>query len=83
MFESKEILHRLVGAWWFFALFVVSAIFNTIPGEEFLFRGIFPPKMEGVFRRWSWLAKEVLCGDFVWPIGTLMQKTPPAIRHVY
>ena len=37
--ESWEILDRLVGAWWFFALFVVNAIFNTILGEEFLFRG--------------------------------------------
>lgn len=30
--ESWEILDRLVGAWWFFALFVVNAIFNTILG---------------------------------------------------
>src|SRR5215203_40338 len=38
-FESQEILQRLEGAWWFFALFVISAVFNTILGEEFLFRG--------------------------------------------
>src|SRR5688572_22197249 len=36
--ESQAILDRLVGAWWFFALFVVNAIFNTVLGEEFLFR---------------------------------------------
>jgi hypothetical protein len=30
--ESQEMLDRLVGAWWFFALFVVNAIFNTILG---------------------------------------------------
>ena len=36
---SQEILGRLVGAWWFLALFVVQAIFNTILGEEFLFPG--------------------------------------------
>ena len=41
IFESQEILERLVGAWWFFALFVVLAVFNTILGEEFLFRGVF------------------------------------------
>jgi len=56
VFESQEILNRLVGAWWFLALFVVQAIFNTILGEEFLFRGVLLPKMEGVFGRWSWVA---------------------------
>jgi hypothetical protein len=34
---SQEILGRLVGAWWFFALFVVQAIFNTILGRSFYF----------------------------------------------
>ncbi len=62
VFESQEILHRLVGAWWFFALFVIFAIFNTILGEEFLFRGILLPKMPRVLRRWSWLANGVLFG---------------------
>src|SRR5215204_4156150 len=32
IFESQEILGRLVGAWWFFALFVIYAVFNTILG---------------------------------------------------
>jgi membrane protease YdiL (CAAX protease family) len=60
--ESQEILERLVGAWWFFGLFVANAIFNTILGEEFLFRGVLLPKMEGVFGRWSWLANGILHG---------------------
>ena len=64
IFESTEILERLVGAWWFFALFVVFAIFNTILGEEFLFRGVLLPKMEGVFGRWSWVANGVLFGFY-------------------
>ena len=59
---SQEILQRLVGAWWFLALFVVQAIFNTILGEELLFRGVLLPKMEGVFRRGSWVANSVLFG---------------------
>lgn len=63
-FESQEILDRLVGAWWFFALFVAQAIFNTILGEEFLFRGVLLPKMEGVFGRWSWVANGVLFGFY-------------------
>ena len=58
--ESQEILDRLVGAWWFLVLFIVLAIFNTILGEEFLFRGVLLPKMEGVFGRWSWVANGVL-----------------------
>ena len=57
---SQEILQQLVGAWWFFALVVVQAIFNTILGEELLFRGVLLPRMEGVFGRWSWVANNVL-----------------------
>jgi membrane protease YdiL (CAAX protease family) len=62
--ESQEMLDRLVGAWWFFALFAVNAIFHTILGEEFLFRGVLLPKMEGVFGRWSWVANGVLFGFY-------------------
>ena len=40
-------LHRLVGAWWFLACMWLTLIFNTILGEEFLFRGVLLPKMEG------------------------------------
>ena len=57
---SQEILQRLEGAWWFFALFVVMSVFNTILGEEFLFRGVLLPKMEGVFGRGSWVANSIL-----------------------
>jgi membrane protease YdiL (CAAX protease family) len=60
IFESQEILDRLVGAWWFFGLFLVFAVFNSILGEEFLFRGVLLPKMEGVFGRWSWVANGVM-----------------------
>src|SRR5918994_3576355 len=60
IFGSQEVLARLEGAWWFFALFVVNAAFNTILGEEFLFRGVLLPKMEGVFGRFSWVANRIL-----------------------
>jgi membrane protease YdiL (CAAX protease family) len=63
-FGSQEVLEGLVGAWWFLALFIVQAIFNTILGEEFLFRGILLPKMEGVFGRGSWVANSVLFGFY-------------------
>jgi uncharacterized protein len=35
---SQEVQQRLVGAWWFFALFVILSVFNTILGEGLLFR---------------------------------------------
>jgi membrane protease YdiL (CAAX protease family) len=63
-FESQEVLDRLVGAWWFLGLFVVNAVFNTILGEEFLFRGVLLPKMTGVFGRWSWAANGLLFGFY-------------------
>ena len=44
------------------ALFVVNAVFNTVLGEELLFRGVLLPKMSGVFGRWDWLANGVLFG---------------------
>jgi membrane protease YdiL (CAAX protease family) len=62
IFGSQEILQRLEGDWWFFALFVNRAAFNTILGKEFLFRGVLLPRMEGVFGRWSWVANSVLFG---------------------
>jgi membrane protease YdiL (CAAX protease family) len=64
IFQFQEILRRLEGAWWFFALFVIQAVFNTILGEEFLFRGVLLPKMEGVFGRFSWVANGVLFGVY-------------------
>ena len=64
VFASREVLGRLAGAWWFLGLFVINAVFNTILGEEFLFRGILLPRMEGVFGRWSWLANGALFGCY-------------------
>jgi membrane protease YdiL (CAAX protease family) len=57
---SQEILARLEGAWWFFALFVVMSVFNTVLGEELLFRGVLLSRMEGVFGRGSWVANSIL-----------------------
>jgi uncharacterized protein len=41
---------------------VLYAAFNTILGEELLFRGVLLPRMGGVFGRWSWAANGVLFG---------------------
>lgn len=62
--SSQEILERLQGAWWFLGLYGVNALFNTVLGEEFLFRGVLLPKMEGVFGKWSWVANGVLFGFY-------------------
>ena len=36
------------------------AIFNTVLGEELLFRGLLLPRMNGAFGRWDWVANGVL-----------------------
>jgi membrane protease YdiL (CAAX protease family) len=59
---SEERKAALVGAWQVFGLFVVLGVFNTILGEELLFRGILLPKMHGVFGKRDWLANGVLFG---------------------
>lgn len=48
------------GRWWLLGLAVVSITFNYFLGEEFLFRGVLLPKMEGVFGKYDWLANAVL-----------------------
>ncbi|NJC97587.1 MAG: CPBP family intramembrane metalloprotease [Anaerolineales bacterium] len=57
---TPEMRVQLVGAWGMLALFSVSALFNTFLGEEFLFRGVLLPKMEGVFGKWDWVANGVM-----------------------
>lgn len=85
IFESQQILQRLVGAWWFFGLFVVFAVFNSILGEEFLFRGVLLPKMEGVFGRWSWVANGVLFGFYHvhQPWGILAAAISGVLLHAF
>ena len=48
------------GAWGWFAVMVVFVIFNTVLGEELLFRGLLLPRMRGVFGRADWLANGAL-----------------------
>jgi membrane protease YdiL (CAAX protease family) len=53
-------LHPLwIGAWDLLALMVVSSLFNTFLGEEFLFHGVLLPKMKGVFGKWDWIANGI------------------------
>jgi uncharacterized protein len=48
------------GAWGWFALVVVLAVFNTVLGEELLFRGLLLPRMKNAFGKWDWVANGVL-----------------------
>jgi membrane protease YdiL (CAAX protease family) len=48
------------GAWGWFGLLVVFVVFNTVLGEELLFRGLLLPRMRGVFGRRDWIANGVL-----------------------
>jgi len=42
------------GAWWLLIMVLITIPFNYFLGEEFLFRGILLPKMNGVFGKWDW-----------------------------
>lgn len=57
---APELRAQWVGAWDLLGLFIVTALFNTFLGEEFLFRGVLLPKMAGVFGKWDWVANGVL-----------------------
>jgi membrane protease YdiL (CAAX protease family) len=50
------------GAWGWFAVLVVLSVFNTVLGEELLFRGLLLPRMQRVFGRRDWVANGMLHG---------------------
>jgi len=54
----------LSGAWGWFALIAVLMVFNTVLGEELLFRGYLLPRMGRTFGRWDWLANGVLFAGY-------------------
>lgn len=70
---TPELRAQMVGAWGLLGLLFVNQLFNTFLGEEFLFRGVLLPKMEGVFGKWDWVANGVLfaCYHFHQPWGIL------------
>ncbi len=49
----------LHGAWGWYAVVLVMAVFNTVLGEELLFRGYLLPRMQRRFGRWAWLGNGV------------------------
>ncbi len=50
----------LSGAWGWYGLIVLLQIFNTVLGEELLFRGLLLPRMNGAFKRGDWVANGIL-----------------------
>jgi membrane protease YdiL (CAAX protease family) len=61
--EGQAVLR---GNWGLFALIVVVAVFNTVLGEELLFRGLLLPRMRGAFGRADWVANGILFGLYHW-----------------
>jgi len=62
--DSPEWKAKMVGAWGILALFVIQALFNTVIGEELLFRGLLLPRMSGVFGKWDWVMNGLLFGFY-------------------
>jgi uncharacterized protein len=66
------------GSWGWFAIVVVMGVFNTVLGEELLFRGVLLPRMHGAFGDRDWVANGVLFAGYhlhmpwVIPISLLM-----------
>jgi membrane protease YdiL (CAAX protease family) len=48
------------GAWGWFAVVVALAVFNTVLGEELLFRGLLLPRMRAAFGKRDWVANGAL-----------------------
>jgi CAAX protease family protein len=47
-------------SWAWFAVIATLVIFNTVLGEELLFRGLLLPRMRKAFGRGDWVANDVL-----------------------
>ncbi len=57
--------HELLqGNWALFGLIVVMMTFNTVLGEELLFRGLLLPRMQAAFGRADWVVNGVLMGAY-------------------
>jgi uncharacterized protein len=58
--QSDPLAAFMSGNWVWFAIIVVLSVFNTILGEELLFRGLLLPRMRGAFGRFDWVANGLL-----------------------
>jgi uncharacterized protein len=65
----------LSGNWLWFGLLLVLWVFNTVLGEELLFRGLLLPRMNRVFGRGDWLANGVLFAAYHVHVPWVMPET--------
>jgi membrane protease YdiL (CAAX protease family) len=67
------------GSWGWFAIVVTMAIFNTVLGEELLWRGVLLPRMNGAFGDRDWVANGVLFATYhlhmPWAIPAILLDT--------
>jgi membrane protease YdiL (CAAX protease family) len=78
LLESDAGKAFLDGAFGWYALILVFFVFNTVLGEELLFRGYLLPRMNGAFGRGDWVANGLLFAGYhvhvPWAIpGTLLE----------
>lgn len=65
----------LSGAWGWYVLILVWFLFNTVLGEELLFRGFLLPRMNGAFGRGDWVANGVLFAGYHLHVPWVMPAT--------
>jgi membrane protease YdiL (CAAX protease family) len=78
LLESDAGKAFLDGAFGWYGLILVFFLFNTVLGEELLFRGYLLPRMNGAFGRGDWVANGLLFAGYhlhvPWAIpGTLLE----------
>ena len=76
----------LDGAFGWYGLILVMFLFNTVLGEELLFRGFLLPRMNGAFGRGDWVANGLLFAGYhlhvPWAIrGRSSRCSPPRTRR--
>jgi membrane protease YdiL (CAAX protease family) len=64
LFESGAGEAFFAGAWHWFGVLVTLAIFNTVLGEELLFRGLLLPRMNGAFGKADWIVNGALFASY-------------------
>ena len=79
LLDSDAGRHFLSGNWGWFGLIVALGLFNTVLGEELLFRGFLLPRMGRAFGRRDWLANGALFAIYhlhmPWAIPTALLDT--------
>lgn len=58
--ETDRVKDFFAGNWFYFGMLVVLNVFNTVLGEELIFRGLLLPRMRRAFGRWDFVANGIL-----------------------